>query len=229
MPIVIDWNLLRGELNPQNYVITDIEWLPEYRDAAGTIVAEAPKFCDVENGGLRLVIDDDTDSETDPDPKYIYTPNKQINGLEVPLYFKVTMMAHTVEENGDKKEVETQNVYAVHIVPATTVYYEPVKEFIGIEGDWELQGEADIPQKSVAVLKDDLPYGQDPAYEAANGPDAAGCYLQAKTKGDTAIIDFTGTGIELYANCTPDTGLIMAVLQDKEGKHFACVFGRYKG
>lgn len=127
-----------------------------------------------------------------------YTPNTVLKGVD------------TVTLTNIKGVEYTFNVY-----PATTVYYE--EGFATYTGSgWNIRGTGAGTQAAEIAGKKTHNYGYDPAYSnsvsASNGTEAV-----SETTGldHSAEFIFSGTGIDIYANCTPNTGTVMIGIQGK--------------
>lgn len=103
--------------------------------------------------------------------------------------------------------------YGVRIIPATTVYYE--EGFATINGFTEGSKGTDNQITSEVGSKDH--YGYDAKYAAENEGPSNGTEAVSNAKGSTAEFTFTGTGIDIFANCTVDTGNVMAQLFKADG------------
>lgn len=93
----------------------------------------------------------------------------------------------------------------IGFVPASTVYYE--------EGFMDLVGFTGNPSKgtknqTTSKLGAGTVYGYDAAYDGETGA-SNGSQATSNAAGSTASFSFTGTGVDIYANCGPDTGVVM--------------------
>ena len=147
-----------------------------------------------------------------------YTPTKTLEGVDT-----VTMYG------------TDDNTYSFKVYPATTVYYEEGFATYGKGNDstgWRYGDDVSaastgtVKQETAAVgatqaeTKPASNYGYDAAYATGdysvdesgnvvwNGTQAASTNL-----GDSAVFEFTGTGVDIYANCTPKTGTLMIVVE----------------
>ncbi len=106
----------------------------------------------------------------------------------------------------------------IHIMPATTVYYEPtLAELNGVT----VEGTLDKLYQATETLTNDGSgkennYGYDPTYAGGNVGTNATVAENASTFG-TANFTFTGTGVDIYANCTPDSGIMTIIVRDAAG------------
>lgn len=98
--------------------------------------------------------------------------------------------------------------YGVRIIPATTVYYE--EGFATINGFTEGSKGTDNQITSEVGSKDH--YGYDAKYAAENEGPSNGTEAVSNAKGSTAEFTFTGTGIDIFANCTSVTGNVLVQL-----------------
>lgn len=130
---------------------------------------------------------------------FTYTPTSILQGTEF-----VTL------------HLSNEESYGVRIYPATTMYYEEgfaVK--VDGTGTWSNAGskgtstqEATEPGTANANN-----YGYDAAYVNNTLIEA-----QSTTIGDAVTFTFTGTGVDIYANSTKNTGLIIVQIKDAAGK-----------
>ncbi len=147
-----------------------------------------------------------------------YTPTKVFTGNEETFYVAVTMDVPVTTGETEKWE-RTTKYCAIHVLPATTVYYEPVSNFVTVSNNGWTVANGDLSalrQGTYSVLKDTHnPYGFDSAYEKTTGA-SADVEMTAVSSNVAAKFEFTGTGVEVYANCTKNTGLLMATLSQKQ-------------
>lgn len=133
-----------------------------------------------------------------------YTPSEILKAVD----------SFTVKLTGknDKGE-ESSVIHTIYIYPASTVYYE--------EGFAEMSGfsgadKGTTPQNTAILGKDTNDYGYDGVYvsttTASNNKEAT-----SGNKGDKATFTFTGTGVDIYANTTADTGSLTIKIADKSG------------
>ena len=114
----------------------------------------------------------------------------------------------------DKDTVTLYNTegtpYQFDVYPATTVYYEEgfATAVEGFDGGNASKGSGSQAW-SIPGSKDDHHYGYDTKYGNENSGPSNGTAMISDTAGDTAIFAFTGTGVEIYANCTPTSGTVM--------------------
>lgn len=101
------------------------------------------------------------------------------------------------------------------VMPATTVYYEEgFASMDGFSGGSKGSGRqvAQIAGESTNEYGYDAKYSKE-SYGASNGTEAT-----STAKGDKATFSFTGTGIDIYANTSPDTGKLFVSVKNSEGK-----------
>ena len=149
-----------------------------------------------------------------------YTPNKVFTGNESVIYVAVCMKIPVTSADGTTMQPVTKYC-AVHIVPATTVYYEPTEQFVQGAEDWTRVPESltNLKQDTFAIRKDNQhPYGFDSAYHTTDASSVGMELLPQKDSKSAATFQFTGTGVELYANCTKHTGRLMALLYRQDAK-----------
>lgn len=195
--LILHYNLNKEKLQP--YYIADFGLNIEipFTDLGQNVVSVAATVPANANGTVSV----DNDGK-----KIIFTANKAYSGI--------TVLAVTATfTNG-----ETQ-LYNVGIYPATTVYYE--ESFA--TGDFAPSGTAkNTTQQSLAYGNNSehseaYNYGYDGAYAddgvgASNGTEATSSKI-----GDDAVFTFTGTGLDVYANCTTETGAVSILVKSSKG------------
>ena len=102
------------------------------------------------------------------------------------------------------------NIFNIAIVPATTVYYE--EGFASFTGSWT-DGSTGNGEQAFKGNN----YGYDGKYAAETGM-SNGTQAVSVNSGDKAELTFTGTGIDVYANCDSTTSVMAALLYDVNGK-----------
>lgn len=132
------------------------------------------------------------------DNKLIYTPSTVLQApAAVPV--KITY---------NDGSVATRNV---GFIPATTVYYE--EGFTTRTGSWT-GGSTGSGEQTLQTATDNTGnYGYDVKYAAETGM-SNGTEAVSSASGDTAEFTFTGTGVDIYANCTPDTSTVAVMLYE---------------
>lgn len=103
--------------------------------------------------------------------------------------------------------------YGVRIIPATTVYYE--EGFATVSGFSGGSKGAGTQTSSEVGFKNH--YGYDGKYAAEKKGPSNSTETVSNAKGSTAEFTFTGTGIDIFANCAADTGNVMAQLFKEDG------------
>lgn len=94
--------------------------------------------------------------------------------------------------------------HTIYLYPATTVYYEQgFADYTDWTGATDYTG-GDMTQTAELAGSAENPYGYDPAYNNASESVA-----ESKNVDDTATFTFTGTGVDIYAKCAPNTGVVM--------------------
>ncbi len=124
-----------------------------------------------------------------------YTPTKVLKEIET-LYLTLT---------GEDESTTHSTTHTIYIYPATTVYYE--------EGFMTLTGftggsKGTEKQATEAVGKKQNVYGYDGAYLKMSSSQA-----ESNAVGNTASFSFTGTGVDIYANCGTDTGTVLITVK----------------
>lgn len=135
------------------------------------------------------------------DGKLIYTPTKVLTGVE--------SLTLTIKEDGSTESASHQ----IYIYPATTVYYE--ESFVTYDGG-AISGSPNAGNQAAEVAgKHDNNYGYDDAYKSAVG-DSNGT-IATLLDGAEGTFTFTGTGVDIYARCTTETGkVVVAVYKQNE-------------
>ena len=105
--------------------------------------------------------------------------------------------------------------YGVRIIPATTVYYE--EGFAALNGFTEGSSSKGTGTQTSSEVGSKNHYGYDGKYEAEKTGPSNSTETVSNAKGSTAEFTFTGTGVDIFANCTVDTGNVMAQLFKADG------------
>ena len=109
----------------------------------------------------------------------------------------------------------TSTIFNVGFVPASTMYYE--EGFAVFTGSWT-GGSTGSGKQALQDSKDDLVhYGFDGKYAAETGMSNR-TEAVSTASGDKAELTFTGTGIDVYANCDTTTSTMIAMLYGADGK-----------
>lgn len=145
-----------------------------------------------------------------------YTPDPSKGILTEPDAILIYGMVPDVNDNNILKR---KIVNGFNIFPATTVYYE--ENYIKWNG-WTAEGTSMLPTEDtendawyvdfVGDAEKRHNYGYDPIYEGSNAA-SGGTYVATSTQGASGTFDFTGTGFEIYANCTEETGYVMVLVK----------------
>lgn len=133
-----------------------------------------------------------------------YTPSTVLSGSET--------LGVTVTYGGDE-----MMTHSIAIIPATTTYYEEgFAEYT--EGDWSGNiSKGNGEQAAEAAGKKTNVYGADDKYkEEAAGPSNGTQATSTEYKGN-ATFTFRGTGVDIYANCTPATGKLSISVTNAAG------------
>lgn len=121
-----------------------------------------------------------------------YTPTQVLSGIE----------SFTVTLTDSKKQSTAHQIY---IYPASTVYYE--EGFAKSSGFTE-EGSKRTENQTTSAVGSGARYGFDQSYaNEAAGP-SNGTQATSNQKNSTATFKFTGTGVDIYANCTNTTGIV---------------------
>lgn len=138
-------------------------------------------------------------SYTAGDSAFVYTPSGVMTGTDT---VKITVTF----TNG------TSQTFSIGFAPATTVYYEEgFATFSGFSGGSRGSG---YQTAEVAGEKTNN-YGYDDAYSATGASN--GTKAESTAYGSTATFTFTGTGVEVYANSTADSGRISVQVKNSSG------------
>ena len=136
----------------------------------------------------------------------------------------VTYTPKTTLKDVDYIELELESGhYAIAVYPATTVYYE--EGFVkGISGDWENIPKNTLLRQAAEEVgsEGNNVYGYDGAYietsvGASNGSSATAEKSDSSEPASIAEFTFTGTGVDIYTNNTPDSGVLMAWVKNSAG------------
>ena len=98
----------------------------------------------------------------------------------------------------------TQDI-KIGFVPASTVYYE--EGFMTFDDGFNGGSKGETRQET-SKLGAGTVYGYDAAYANETGP-SNNSVATSNTAGSTATFSFKGTGVDIYANCSSDTGVVM--------------------
>ena len=131
------------------------------------------------------------------DGKLVYTPTKMLGGVES-LTLTIT-------------EKDSTASHQIYIYPATTVYYE--EGFATYSEGWTGTDNKGIgTQETQATDAGRInEYGYDAVYDG-NIASSNGSKATSSAAGNTCDFTFTGTGFEVYANCTTTSGYISSVV-----------------
>ena len=174
--------------------------LSKKANAVAEIVVEVPEY--VIDFGLPVTIDligvldtvtissgDASYGEVTPrGTSFTYTPTEILRDVEF-----VTL---TLDNGGS---------YGVRIYPATTVYYE--------EGFMVAGKNTGTGTQTASLVGSKAYYGYDAAYASTIG-DSNGTVYESKTPGtEIASFGFTGTGVDIYARCTKNSGSVLITVK----------------
>lgn len=126
-----------------------------------------------------------------------------------------TYTPNTTLKNNDHVTLALANnqSYGVRIIPATTVYYEEgfatVNGFTGGSKGTGTQTTSEVGSKDH--------YGYDAKYAAETSGPSNNSEAVSNVKSSTAEFSFTGTGIDIFANCASNTGNVLAQLFKADG------------
>ena len=131
-----------------------------------------------------------------------YTPTQTLKGVE-------TLQLTLTGSNGSV-------THQIYIYPATTVYYE--EGFASYTGSWTGNASTGTgTQATQETGKSTDEYGYDAKYARENTGASNGTEAVSSAIGDDAVFTFTGTGVDIYANCTTTTGGVSILIRDSSG------------
>lgn len=111
----------------------------------------------------------------------------------------------------------TTGSISFYVIPATTVYYEEGFADFSLWNQ-ESVGSKGTDEQTASYFGQSERYGYDEKYSReAVGP-SNGTEAVSTAAGDKADFMFTGTGVEIYANCTNETGLATIQIIDENGR-----------
>ena len=126
-----------------------------------------------------------------------YTPSQTLKGVET-LQLTLTGSTGSV-------------THQIYIYPATTVYYE---EGFASSDSWTGGSKGSGTQSTEVPGGKQNNYGYDGKYAVeAVGP-SNGTEAVSSAIGEDAVFTFTGTGVDIYANCTTGSGAVNVVIRD---------------
>ena len=222
-----------GYIAPENFTGTEQSYsYTVYGEASYGVVEIVPE--------LAAAVAEETDAQSNIlslNLDLTYTPNTVLKKMDqVTITLKINSKNdRNTEDTSDDEWVCTTTVYNLIVYPATTVYYEEV--FGAFSGNgWTLSDIAyDDDGNVLTPAQMELPFqqceyaeydendyedydnfGYDKAYALDNETVGASNASEAVSAnaGDRAVFEFTGTGFELYANCTPETGAVTVLVSD---------------
>lgn len=128
---------------------------------------------------------------------------------------KVTYTPNTVLKDIDTVTLTNTagGTYTFKVYPATTVYYE---EGFAESTAWTGGSKGTGTQTTSIVGSKDY-YGYDSKYANENIGPSNGTQATSTAIGDDAVFTFTGTGIDIYANCTTETGSVNVMVRASDG------------
>ena len=132
------------------------------------------------------------------------------------LGWNITYTPTQVLQNTDTVYLTSSDgtIYSLYVYPATTVYYEEgFATYSGFAGDSKGTG-----SQQGSFVGDSVHYGFDFKYASEEVGPSNGTSAVSSAFGGTAEFTFTGTGVEIYGNCTSSTGRIVVTVKDSAGK-----------
>lgn len=139
-----------------------------------------------------------------------YTPSEILKTAD-----SFTVKLTGTNANGEESSV----IHTIYIYPASTVYYE---EGFAKTSGFSAGSKGTVSQNTAILGKDINNYGYDGAYAATTSEDNEdkknpSSEAISESKGHTATFTFTGTGVDIYANTTADTGSLTIKIADASG------------
>ena len=142
-------------------------------------------------------------SGTDKGWDVTYTPNKVLPGED------------TVTLTTGAEQTAALNTYTFKVYPATTVYYE--EGFADGFAAGSFKG-TDKQETQLAGEENKNAFGYDGKYTVETGM-SNGTQATSASAGEKTSFTFTGTGVEIYANCDETTGIAAVKIKNqKTGK-----------
>lgn len=160
----------------------------------------------------------------------VYTPTEIMQSQDAVVLYGLV--------NAGKEDEKEKAINGFTVYPATTMYYEEGFMFNENSTNWntekavkvtkeqtlEYLGKSQFDQYSTMlgyVTDKKFNYGYDPAYNTSAGNSeetySAGSYAMTSTMGARTTFDITGTGFEIYADCTTTTGCVSVQVKDAQG------------
>lgn len=162
----------------------------------------------VENTNVKTVSFGTIDNgkATYSDGTITYTPTKTLESV-VTLPVRISYTGNNFE------------TVRVAICPATTVNYE--EGYADFTGQWTDKGGKGNGSQNKAVLGEDTNnYGYDDYYKDTAGA-SDGTEAVSTTQGDSATFDFTGSGVDIFANTTENTGFLTVKITNRTTNRIA--------
>ena len=132
----------------------------------------------------------------------IYTPNEILPSVE-------TLQLTLTGSSGSL-------THQIYIYPATNVYYE--EGFASYSDGWTGYSKGSGTQQTAAPGAENAnQYGYDAKYANESNGASNGTQAVSNAYGDSAELTFTGTGIDIYTNSTPDSGRLFATVSNDAG------------
>lgn len=130
-----------------------------------------------------------------------YTPTKTFGGVE-------TLQLTLSDSNGS-------TTHQIYIYPATTVYYE--EGFASYTENWDIENASKgSGNQATSVVGAKVYYGYDSKYAGESVGASNETEATSSTIGDDATFTFTGTGVDIYANCTTESGSVSILIRNAE-------------
>lgn len=115
------------------------------------------------------------------------------------------------------KQSKTSVDKTIEFIPASTVYYE--EGYASSLDQFSAGNKGTVAQKKEKVSEPTGNYGYDDSYKANAGASSGmAAESQAAAYGATATFNFTGTGVDIYANCTKQTSPALVAFFNSNGE-----------
>lgn len=151
-------------------------------------------------------------AKVNADNSITYTPSKILTGTD---FVKVTVTYST----------GSTQPFTIGFTPASNVMYE--ESFVKPEGtEWKTTEDAENDTQAKEVLGEEDIHGYDESYDT-DSEFSNGSAYQAQltipsgkdfTETKKATFTFTGTGFDVISECGTNTGVLLAVVKDTDGK-----------
>lgn len=146
-------------------------------------------------------------ADLNADDTVTYTPTEVLRGIDV-VTLKVQYSIHGTTFNTQK---------TIDFIPATTVYYEEGFATPYADKGIDTGSKGTGTQSAEAVGDKQNVYGYDPAYQNAIPSALTDGTIELDAAGEGVSFEFTGTGVDIYTNSSPETGTVMVYVYKGTG------------